>query len=313
MKILVTGVAGFIGSHLAERLLSAGHEVVGVDCFADYYPRKLKESNLSVLRGSDKFIFHEDDLLRMDLTGLLKDVDIVFHEAAQAGVRASWGSSFRIYTENNVRATQCLLESARDAKLNKFIYASSSSIYGDAESYPTDEDTRPMPISPYGVTKLAGEHLCYLYYKSYSVPTVSLRYFTVYGPRQRPDMAFNKFIRAILSDEEITIYGDGEQTRDFTYIDDIIGANISAMDAQVIGHVFNIGGGSRITVNDTIRIIEKVTGKHAKIKYIEKQKGDVRHTGADIAKAGELLGYKPAYDLEKGIANEVAWLLNTKQ
>ncbi|MDH4210743.1 MAG: NAD-dependent epimerase/dehydratase family protein [candidate division WOR-3 bacterium] len=313
MKILVTGVAGFIGSHLAERLLGTGHEVTGVDCFTDYYPRKIKESNLSVLRDSNKFVFHEDDLLRMDLTALLKNVDIVFHEAAQAGVRASWGSSFRIYTENNVRATQCLLEAAKETELNKFIYASSSSIYGDAESYPTDEDTKPMPISPYGVTKLAGEHLCYLYYKNYGVPTASLRYFTVYGPRQRPDMAFNKFIRAILSDEEITIYGDGEQTRDFTYIDDIIDANISAMDAQVIGHVFNIGGGSRITVNDTIRILEKVTGKKAKIKYIEKQKGDVRHTGADISKAAELLGYKPAYDLEKGIANEVNWLLNTKQ
>jgi nucleoside-diphosphate-sugar epimerase len=310
MKILVTGVAGFIGSHLAERLLGTGHEVIAVDCFTDYYPRKIKESNLSMLRDSKEFFFHEDDLLRMDLTTLLKNVDVVFHEAAQAGVRASWGSSFRIYTENNVRATQSLLEAAKEVKLKKFIYASSSSIYGDAESYPTNEDTRPMPISPYGVTKLAGEHLCYLYFKNYGVPTVSLRYFTVYGPRQRPDMAFNKFIRAILNDEEITIYGDGEQTRDFTYIDDIIDANISAMDAQVIGHVFNIGGGSRITVNDTIRIIEKVTGKQAKIKYIEKQKGDVRHTGADISKAAKSLGYKPACDLEMGIANEVNWMLN---
>jgi nucleoside-diphosphate-sugar epimerase len=310
MKILVTGVAGFIGSHLAEKLLAAGHEVVGLDCFTDYYPRKIKESNLLKLRDSTSFDFRDDDVLRVDLNALLKDVEIVFHEAAQAGVRASWGSSFRIYTENNVRGTQCLLEASKKIELKRFIYASSSSIYGDAESYPTHEGMTPMPISPYGVTKLAGEHLCYLYHKNYGVPAVSLRYFTVYGPRQRPDMAFNKFIKAILSDEEITIYGDGEQTRDFTYIEDIVDANVSAMDAQVVGEVLNIGGGSRITVNDTIRIIENVTGKQAKTKYIEKQKGDVIHTGADISKAAKLLGYKPAYDLKKGIANEVDWLLN---
>ena len=308
MRILVTGVAGFIGSHLAEKLLGIGHEVVGVDCFTDYYPRYIKESNLSKLRDSKSFQFHDGDLLCIDLTAFLKEVDVVFHEAAQAGVRASWGSSFRIYTENNVRATQCLLEASKEARLERFVYASSSSVYGDAESYPTHEGVTPMPISPYGVTKLAGEHLCYLYHKNYGIPTVSLRYFTVYGPRQRPDMAFNKFIKAILRDEEIVIFGDGEQTRDFTYIDDIVDANVSALDAQVIGEVLNVGGGSRITVNDTIRIIEDVTGKQAKIKYIEKQKGDVRHTGADISRAGKLLGYKPAYDLNKGIANEVDWM-----
>ena len=310
MKILVTGVAGFIGSHLAERLLGAGHSVVGVDCFTDYYPREIKKSNLVRLLDNRSFVLHEENLLGMDLSGLLKNVDVVFHEAAQAGVRASWGTSFKIYTENNIRATQCLLEASKEVNLKKFIYASSSSIYGDADSYPTNEDTKPRPISPYGVTKLAGEHLCNLYYKNYGVPTVSLRYFTVYGPRQRPDMAFNKFIKAILKDEEIVIYGDGKQTRDFTYIDDIVDANVSAMDAQVIGNVLNIGGGSRITVNDTIRIIEKTTGRQAKLKYIEKQKGDVRHTGADISCAGKLLGYKPAYDLEKGIANEVDWIKN---
>ena len=310
MKIVVTGVAGFIGSHLAERLLGAGHEVVGVDCFTDYYPRKTKESNLANLLDSGSFVFHENDILNMDLAALLKDIDIVYHEAAQAGVRASWGSSFKIYTENNVRATQYLLEAAKEVSLKKFIYASSSSVYGDAETYPTDEEMKPMPISPYGVTKLAGEHLCNLYFKNCGVPIVSLRYFTVYGPRQRPDMAFNIFIKAILKDEEIVVFDDGKQTRDFTYIDDIIDANVSAMDAQVIGKVLNIGGGSRITVNDAIRIIEKVTGKRAKTRYIEKQKGDVRHTGADISRAGKLLGYKPAYDLERGIANEVVWIEN---
>ena len=308
MKILVTGVAGFIGSHLAERLVDDGHHVIGVDCFTDYYPRPIKESNIAILRKKDSFVFYEDDLLRMDLAKLLEGVDVVFHEAAQAGVRASWGSSFRIYTENNVRATQRLLEAARQVRLKKFIYASSSSVYGDAESYPTREDMKPMPISPYGVTKLAGEHLCYLYRKNYDIPVLALRYFTVYGPRQRPDMAFNKFISAMLHGDEIVIYGDGKQTRDFTYIDDIVAANQSAMHADVVGEVINVGGGSRITVNDTIRIIEKVTGQKARTRYIEEQKGDVRHTAADITKAAKLLSYKPAYDLEKGIANEVDWM-----
>ncbi|UCD19182.1 MAG: NAD-dependent epimerase/dehydratase family protein [candidate division WOR-3 bacterium] len=312
MTVLVTGVAGFIGSHLAERLVGAGHKVVGVDCFTGYYPRAIKESNLAALREIDSFVFREEDLLCMELTGLLRNVDVVFHEAAQAGVRASWGSDFKVYIENNVRATQCLLEAAKDASLKKFLYASSSSIYGDAESYPTSEGMTPMPISPYGVTKLAAEHLCYLYHKNYGVPVLSLRYFTVYGPRQRPDMAFNKFIRAILRDEEIVIYGDGEQTRDFTYIDDIIDANISAMDAHLVGDVVNIGGGSRITVNEAIRVIENVAGKKARTKYVEKQKGDVRHTGADISRAEKMLGYRPAYNLEKGIANEFAWLRDMK-
>lgn len=308
MKILVTGVAGFIGSHLAERLIAEGHKVVGVDCFTDYYRRAIKESNIKKLRSNSSFDFHDADILEINLETVLQNIDVVYHEAAQAGVRASWGANFRIYTENNVRATQRLLEAAKTARLKKFIYASSSSIYGDAESYPTHEDMKPMPISPYGVTKLAGEHLCYLYWKNHGISTISLRYFTVYGPRQRPDMAFHKFIRAILNNEEIAVFGDGEQTRDFTYIDDIIDANISAMDTEKTGEVFNIGGGSRITVNDTIAIIERVCEKKAKKKYIEKQKGDVIHTAADISKAKKFLDYAPKYDIEKGIANEATWL-----
>jgi nucleoside-diphosphate-sugar epimerase len=308
MKILVTGVAGFIGSHLAERLIDGGHKVVGVDCFTDYYAREIKESNIKKLRSDSSFDFHEADILEINLGTVLQDIDVVYHEAAQAGVRASWGANFRIYTENNVRATQRLLEAAKTARLRRFIYASSSSVYGDAESYPTHEEMRPIPVSPYGVTKLAAEHLCYLYCKNFGVPTVSLRYFTVYGPRQRPDMAFNKFIRAILSNEEIPVFGDGKQTRDFTYVDDIIDANISVMEAPVVGEVFNIGGGSRITVNDTVAIIERVCGKKAKVKYIEKQKGDVIHTAADISKAQKFLDYTPKYDVEKGIANQFNWM-----
>lgn len=311
MRVLVTGVAGFIGSHLAERLVEEGHKVIGVDCFTDYYPRTIKESNIAKLRNNDSFVLHETDVSKADLVTLLKDIDIVFHEAAQAGVRASWGSNFGVYTENNVRATQCLLEAAKNSQLKKFIFASSSSVYGDAESYPTTENMKPMPISPYGVTKLAAEHLCYLYHKSYGIPVITLRYFTVYGPRQRPDMAFHKFIKAILNDKEIMVFGDGEQTRDFTYIDDIIESNISAMNTQANGEVINVGGGSRVSVNETIRIIEKVVDKKVITKNIERQKGDVIHTGADISKARRLLSYKPKFDLEKGIANEAAWLRNT--
>jgi UDP-glucose 4-epimerase len=310
MKILVTGVAGFIGSHLAERLVKEGHKVVGVDCFTDYYARENKESNIKKLRGERAFDFHEADILEIDLKAVLQDIDVVYHEAAQAGVRASWGANFKIYTENNVRATQRLLEAAKKVRLKKFVYASSSSVYGDAESYPTHEEMRPMPVSPYGVTKLAAEHLCYLYYKNFGIPAVSLRYFTVYGPRQRPDMAFNKFIRAIFDGKEIPVFGDGTQTRDFTYIDDIIDANIAAMGTDRPGEIFNIGGGSRITVNDTIAIIERVCEKKARKKQIEKQKGDVIHTAADISKAQKFLNYAPKYDVEKGIANQVDWQRN---
>jgi len=307
MRILVTGVAGFIGSHLAERLIVQGHKVTGVDCFTDYYAREIKEANIKKLRSESGFDFHDADILEIDLDTVLPNIDVVYHEAAQAGVRASWGGNFRIYTENNVRATQRLLEAAKTARLRKFVFASSSSVYGDAESYPTHEEMKPMPVSPYGVTKLAAEHLCYLYFKNYGIPTVSLRYFTVYGPRQRPDMGFHKFIKAVLHGEEITIFGDGEQTRDFTYVDDIVDANISAMTNKIVGEVLNIGGGSRITVNDTIGIIERVCGKKATKKHIEKQKGDVVHTAADISKARKLIGYEPKYDLEKGIANQVDW------
>lgn len=335
--ILVTGAAGFIGSHLAERLVNEGYNVVGVDCFTDYYPRDIKERNLQAfLRGAmpgacgrdDKpsrhkcdrtrgeafrdasnFDFFELDLLEIDLTELLQGVDYVFHEAAQAGVRASWGADFEIYTRNNVLATQRLLEAAKETKLEKFVYASSSSVYGDAESYPTSEDMTPKPISPYGVTKLAGEHLCMLYWKNFGVPIVALRYFTLYGQRQRPDMAFHKFIKAILQDEPITIYGDGEQTRDFTYVDDAVEANLLAMESDVVGEVFNIGGGSRITVNGVVEMLEKIIGYSAKIKHIAKQKGDVRHTAADIKKARKLLGYEPRFDLRKGLSLQVeAWV-----
>jgi len=307
-KSLVTGAAGFIGSHLCERLISLGHEVIGIDCFTDYYARELKENNIESLLKHDAFRFYEEDLLAIDLKDLLNQVDFVFHQAAQAGVRASWGQHFAIYTRNNILATQNILEAAKRSKIKRFVFASSSSVYGDTKNLPMSEDDVLKPISPYGVSKLAAEHLCYLYWKNFKVPTVSLRYFTVYGPRQRPDMAFNKFIEAMLANKEITIYGDGKQTRDFTYINDAIEANIAAANCDVSGEVFNIGGGSRITLNEVIGILEETIGVKAKTRYIEQQKGDVRHTYSNIDKAEQMLDYRPEIKIEEGLKKEVQWL-----
>jgi len=238
MKALVTGCAGFIGSHLTERLLREGYEVIGIDCFTDYYAREIKERNTENALNQKNFKLIEEDILEMDK---FPEVDYVFHEAAQAGVRASWGKSFKIYTRNNIETTQKLLEFYKDLNIKKFVYASSSSVYGDAE-LPMKEDSLLKPVSPYGVTKLAAENLCYLYWKNYNVPTVSVRYFTVYGPRQRPDMAIHKFVKAIFNGDEITVFGDGTQTRDFTYVDDAVEATILAAESNSIGEVYNIGG-----------------------------------------------------------------------
>ncbi len=308
MKCLVTGAAGFIGSHISEALIGQGHEVVGIDCFTDYYARDIKESNLSTLRDSPRFTMVEADLLEYDLERLLEGVEAVFHEAAQAGVRASWGQSFRIYTENNIRATQRLLETARTLPLKRFVYASSSSIYGDAVELPVRETALPQPVSPYGVSKLAAEHLCHLYRVNYGVPTVALRYFTVYGPRQRPDMGFHKFIRALLSGEEIVIYGDGNQTRDFTFVSDAVAANLACAEADVAGQVFNIGGGSRVSVNYVLDVLQRLSGLEARLHYIENQKGDVRDTHGDTTRARDALGFRPSVTIEEGLRAELEWL-----
>ena len=309
MKILITGVAGFIGSHLASRALSDGHNVLGIDCFSDYYEREIKESNLEDISCSSRFEFMEDNLVTMDWEPVIGSVDIVYHLAAQAGVRASWGDSFKIYTDFNVLATQRLLEAAKSSSVQRIVYASSSSVYGDVDKFPMDESMYPRPVSPYGVTKLAGENLCVLYNKNFGLPTVSLRYFTVYGPRQRPDMAFHKIGRCLILGNMFELFGSGDQTRDFTYCSDAVEATYRAAFAEdVQGKIFNIGGGSRISLNNAIKIMETVYGKPLNINRQIIQKGDVKHTAADISKAAEYLNYKPRFQLEEGLRNELKWL-----
>ena len=303
MKALITGCAGFIGSNLADELLRTGNDVVGIDCFTDYYPREIKEKNIASARKNKQFTFIEKDILDLDH---FPAVDVVYHLAAQAGVRASWGKSFSIYTRNNIEATQRLLEWYKDNPVTKFVYASSSSVYGDAP-LPMHIETRPQPVSPYGVSKLAAEHLCYLYWKNFGVPTISLRFFTVYGPRQRPDMAINKFVTAVMNGDEITVFGDGSQTRDFTYVSDIVSGNIRAASHPDSGKVFNLGGGSRISVIDLIKEIEKNCGRHARIRFAEPQKGDAADTMADITPTKSELGWKPDVPIQKGIEKYVAW------
>ncbi len=306
-RYIVTGVAGFVGSHIAERLIKDGHQVIGIDCFTDYYSQSIKEKNLEGLKKSDKFKLIHKDISEVNFDEILKDVKGIFHEAAQAGVRASWGKDFQIYCDNNILATQRLLESIKDKDI-KLVYASSSSVYGDTDKIPMEEDDRLKPISPYGVSKLAAENLCFLYYKNFGIDTISLRYFTVYGPRQRPDMAFHRIIKSGILEKEFILYGDGSQTRDFTYIDDIVEANISAFNNGKSGEVYNIGGGHRIDMNSVIEHISDIVGNKVKVKKIEDQKGDVRHTFSNTTKAQGDFDYRPKFDLAEGLRREFEWM-----
>lgn len=308
MRALVTGCAGFVGSHLTESLLGDGHEVLGVDCFNDNYARGQKLHNLRHAQSWEAFDFVPLDLARGDLRGVVEECEVVFHLAAEPGVRSSWGGRFESYLRNNVLATQHLLEAAKECPEKRFVYASSSSIYGQAERLPTPEDTTPAPFSPYGTTKLAAEHLCGLYHGNYGVATVILRYFTVYGPRQRPDMAFTIFCRAAAEGQPITVYGDGRQSRDFTFVGDVVAATRSAAISQAVeGGSFNIGGGSRVTLAEALDLIEGFAGQSLDIRYLEAQLGDVRDTGADTSQARERLDFAPDVPFEVGLARQFEW------
>jgi UDP-glucose 4-epimerase len=305
-KIIVTGAGGFIGSNLVETLLKQGKEVIGIDEFNDYYNPELKRKNIANFQNHPAFELVEGDIQVLDWQKLLQDVDVVYHQAAQAGVRASWGQGFRSYTERNINATQVLLEAAKDSKyLKRLVFASTSSVYGDAETLPTHEEIPPKPVSPYGITKLAAERLCGLYHKNFGVPYVALRYFTVYGPRQRPDMAFHKFFKSVIEDQAIPVYGDGQQTRDFTFISDAVAANLAAATVpEAVGEIFNIGGGSRVVLTEVLDTMEEIVGKPIKRNHIEKAMGDARHTAADVSKARRILGYQPQVSLRDGLSQE---------
>jgi len=309
MRCLVTGVAGFVASYLAERLVALGHEVVGVDALTLYYAPALKRRNLAALRDNQRFQLVQDDLCEMELEPLVEGIDWVFHLAGQPGVRGSWGAQFGEYARNNVEATQRLLEALRAHPPSRVVYASSSSIYGDAP-LPMREDALPQPLSPYGVTKLAGEHLMRAYWKSYGLPITSLRFFTVYGPRQRPDMAFNRFIRAIARGEPIQLYGDGSQTRDFTYVEDVVEACLRAASAEAgVGAVINVGGGSSVTINDVLARLGELIGRPVRAEKRAGQRGDALHTAASTELARELLGWQPAASLGEGLRRQVEWQL----
>lgn len=308
MKVVVTGAAGFIGSHLAERLLEDGCDVVGIDAFVDFYPREAKERNLARARDHRAFRLIEGRLQAMDLTGPLEGAAVIYHLAAQAGVRSSWGRDFSAYTEHNVLGTQRLLEAAVAARLPRLVYSSSSSVYGDAEALPLREDTPCRPVSPYGVTKLAAEHLVHLYARNHGLPAVSLRYFTVYGPRQRPDMAFHRFLAAALAGEPVRVFGDGRQTRDFTFVDDIVAATRAAADSGRLGCVYNVGGGERVSINDVLTLVGEVTGRPLSVLREESQRGDMRDTLADTSSARRDLGFRSTVTLREGLTREWAWI-----
>jgi nucleoside-diphosphate-sugar epimerase len=311
MNALVTGGAGFIGSHLSELLLERGARVRAIDAFTDFYPRPLKESNLATVRGREGYEFIEGDLREIDLAKALDGITHVFHLAAQAGVRRSWGKEFGVYTGLNVDSTQVLLEACSQRPIERLVYASSSSVYGDEAPIPMVETALPQPVSPYGVTKLAAEQLCHLYHVNFGVPAVSLRYFTVYGPRQRPDMGFNRFFTAILEGKPLVQFGDGLQTRDFTYVADAARATADAAVRGVPGRVYNIGGGARVSLREVFDLLARVSGRRVTIDEQGPQKGDMRDTYADTSRARADLGFAPSVTLEEGLRHMWRWMETT--
>jgi len=311
-RVVVTGAAGFIGSHLCERLLADGHQVTGIDSFSDYYARLRKQQNLRGVSAHRNFVLEEADLVDADLRRILDGTTVVFHLAGQPGVRPSWGGHFDRYVHDNIVATQRLLESLRETPLQRLVFASSSSVYGDAERFPTKETALPRPVSPYGMTKLAAEHLTFVYMRNFGIPATSLRYFSVYGPRQRPDMAFCRSMEALVDHEEIEIFGDGEQTREFTYVGDAVDGTVKAASADVVGQIINLGGGSRVTVNRVLDTLEDISRINVRRQYLPAAPGDPRHTGASINLARERLGWEPSVSLREGLANQWRWFQESR-
>ena len=309
-QVVITGVAGFIGSTLAEKLLHDGHNVRGIDSFTNYYPARMKEKNIeNCLKHTNFSLIRQDLESSLDLSTIFKNAEYIFHLAAQPGVRASWGKEFVIYVKNNISVTQKILESLKNnTTLKKFVLASSSSVYGNQSSIMNEETSLTRPVSPYGVTKLAAENLANLYFKNYKIPTVSLRYFTVYGPKQRPDMAFTRFFNSIIKDKKLSIFGNGEQTRDFTYVDDIVKATINAATSDSVGEILNVGGGSVFSLSQIIEFMKEITEKEFEIDFNAEQKGDVKHTSADISKAKKLINYKSNTDIKYGLTQQYEYI-----
>jgi nucleoside-diphosphate-sugar epimerase len=305
---LVTGCAGFIGSHLCERLLAEGHSVTGVDALTDFYDPQLKRRNLAPLLASERFRFVHREVSDTE-ESLWQDAEVIFHLAARPGVRTSWGPEFEIYVRYNILSTQYLLECAsRSPALKRMVIASSSSIYGNTPAERVPEDQPKNPISPYGVTKLAAEHLCWAYAAQSGVPVVALRLFTVYGPRQRPDMAFQRLIHAALTRSKFVLYGDGEQRRDFTYVQDVVEAFLLAANSSAAGQAFNIAGGGIVSMNEAVSLVEHLAGVKIDVERVRPQTGDVWHTGADLSKSWDILGYTPQVNLREGLKAQVDYV-----
>jgi len=308
---LITGVAGFIGSSLAEKLLKDNFKVIGIDSFTNYYSPHIKEKNIENCLKHSNFSFIHQDLDTLDLSTIFENTEYVFHLSAQPGARASWGKGFTTYVKNNISVTQKILESLKNnTTLKKFIFASSSSVYGNQSSIMNEDTSLTKPVSPYGVTKLASENLVNLYFKNYEIPIISLRYFTAYGPKQRPDMAFTRFFHSIIKDKKLIIFGNGEQTRDFTYVDDVVKATMNAAASDHVGEILNIGGGSVFSLMQITEFMKEITEKELEIDFKKEQKGDVKHTSADISKSENLINYKSNTDIKYGLTQQYEYIKN---
>ena len=306
-RTVVTGAAGFIGSHLCDRLLADGHEVVGIDSFTNYYSRALKDENLAAARKSRRFALRRLDLAEADVRWAIEDADVVFHLAGRSGLGVASPAAFGEYVRDNIVATQRLLDAVVRSGIGRFVYAGSSSVYGDAERLPTKESALPHPLSTYGATKLAAENLVLLYGRNFGLPVTVLRYFTVYGPRQRPDMAISRFMRALLEGEEIEIHGDGEQTRDFTFVDDVVEATVRSATVDVPVEVVNLGGGSRSTINGLLATLEHVSGRSVRCRRLPAPAPGERHAAASINLARQRLGWEPRVGLREGLMRQWDW------